>query len=209
MTVKSIFYFHGFNSASKDANGNLFDRSKLNFISSQCKKNGIVFDAPNIDFTQFADSINLIEKEISHSLNSGHKVLVMGTSLGGFISEYLGRKFSIPAILINPAINPEKSLQSYIQVPAVKLENFATGLEYDWNIEHCKVFDAFTNLNKSSSTNAPRVVMLDMADEIIDAHITAKLYADNSQVIQFEGGNHRFTHIEETWPVIEDMLGLS
>lgn len=208
MNNKTIFYFHGFNSASQDAEGNILNKSKLNFISSQCEKYGISFEAPNLDFTHFKDSMNDIEKRIAILLNAGAKVLVMGTSMGGFVSEYFRNQFNIPAILMNPAIDPTKSLQVYIKTPAVQLEHYVTHEKYDWTIEHCQVFEKYLVPEKVSKLSAPRVVMLDMGDKVIDSTKTATLYSNNSQVITFEGGEHRFTHIEQTWPVIEEILKL-
>ena len=41
-------------------------------------------------------------------------VKIIGSSLGGFYAIYFGNKLNIPTMVINPALEPDKSLLSYV-----------------------------------------------------------------------------------------------
>ena len=50
--------------------------------------------------------------------------------------------------------------------------------------------------------NGCGLILLDEGDEVIDARHTREVLKDYYQVEMFEGGNHRFAHMEEALPLI-------
>ncbi len=201
---KAIIYLHGFNSASLDLTGKLLtSKQKLVVLDEYCQKNQIMFCTPNVDYRNFELLIADLTQMYVDLEGEGYSVLFMGSSLGGFTSEYMAMKTGTKAIMINPAISPSELLVQYIGVT----ENFEIKQVFDWSREHCEQFIAYENELNQQSENPPSLtILLDMADELIDSAITLDKYKDSARVVTFEGGSHGFEHIVEAMPIIEQVI---
>ncbi len=113
------------------------------------------------------------------------------------MAEVMARATATNAIMINPAIEPSKSLQRSIG----PLENYVTGEKYIWTQENC---DAFKELEWDESgiyaAGISRTVIVDLGDEILDARQTISRYEGKVALHVFEGGSHRFDHMKEALP---------
>lgn len=49
------------------------------------------------------------------------------------------------------------------------------------------------------------IVLLDMGDELIESEATLAAIGDHMVVHTFAGGSHRFSHMEEALPLIENL----
>ena len=201
-----LIYLHGFNSASADDKGDLLvEKTKLRLLSDMCEEHGCIFRAPNLDYRNpqgvVKQLIDLAEElDVHASLND---LSFIGTSLGGFMAEVMARATATNAIMINPAIKPSESLQRSIG----PLENYVTGEKYIWTQENC---DAFKELEWDESgiyaAGISRTVIVDLGDEILDARQTIRRYEGKVALHVFEGGSHRFDHMEEALPKILDSM---
>ena len=200
----AIIYLHGFNSASVDLSGNLLtSKQKLVVLNRFCQENQIKFCTPNLDYRHFQQLIADLTRLFVDLEGDGYKVLFMGSSLGGFTSEYMAMKTQARAIMINPAISPSELLRQYIGVT----ENFEIKQAFDWNKAHCDQYQAYEDaLKELSKTQFFRLILLDMADELIDSSLTLEKYQEIAKVVTFEGGSHGFEHIEEALPLIKDAI---
>ncbi|NOQ50480.1 MAG: hypothetical protein GQ557_02285 [Mycoplasmataceae bacterium] len=200
---EALIYLHGFNSASIDNHGNLLSKNKLKILNNFCNENNFKFIAPNLDYRnipEVIENLNFLERELD---KDGYDVTFIGTSLGGFFAEYMAWETLTKAILINPAINPSKTLKRYIG----NIKNFANGKEYKWTSENCEAFVEYEQeLLKFPYTEIPRTVILDRGDEVIDVERTIERYDGKASVHTFEGGSHRFDHIEEALPIIKKAI---
>jgi len=204
--VEKLIYLHGFNSASMDDEGNLIaSKTKLQLLSQFCEEQNIIFTAPNLDYRDplaVVDQLTDLAEELDvHA--SFNDMTFIGTSLGGFMAEIMAMKTHTGAIMINPAINPSRSLVRSIG----KCRNYVTGEEYVWTQKNC---DAFKILEQDSTGNCydaiPRTIILDLGDEILDARETIKKYEGKVGLHVFEGGSHRFDHMKEAMPAISDAV---
>lgn len=203
MTQKTIIYLHGFNSASLDLNGTLLtSKEKLLVMQAFCIEKGIVFHTPNVDYRDFQ---NLVEDRLfewNQCLDQGHEVIFMGSSMGGFASEYLAMKTGSKAIMINPVISPSALLPQFIGVTA----NYETGQDYDWQQQHCEQYRQFEQELAASQRELNLTVLLDMADELLDSATTAMKYQARANVLTFDGGSHGFEHMRQALPAIERVI---
>lgn len=126
----------------------------------------------------------------------------MGSSMGGFASEYLAMKTGSKAIMINPVTSPSALLTQFIGVTA----NFETGQDYEWQIQHCQQYQQFEQELAASKRVLNRTILLDMADELLDSAATLEKYQAIAKVFTFEGGSHGFEHIREALPEIERVI---
>jgi predicted esterase YcpF (UPF0227 family) len=197
-----LIYLHGFNSASVDDNGDLLPgKTKLQLLSQLCAEHDFIFAAPNLDYREplrVVKQLNDLAEELDvHA--SYCDMTFIGTSLGGFMAEVMARKTATDAIMINPAIKPSESLMRSIG----PLENYATGEKYIWTQEHCDAFKALEwNGPGKCAVGISRTVIVDLGDEILDAQQTINKYKGKVALHVFEGGSHRFDHMEEALPKI-------
>lgn len=200
---KAIIYLHGFNSASLGLDGKLLiGRSKLAILQGFCTERGIRLLTPNIDYRDFASLVEDLLFEWNQLLDQGYDTVFMGSSMGGFASEYLALKTGAKAIMVNPAISPCELLPQFIGVT----ENYETGQPYDWTQSHCDQYQYYQQALANHRQPLDRLVLLDMADELIDSATTRARYQDKADVLCFEGGSHSFEHLQAALPAIERVL---
>jgi predicted esterase YcpF (UPF0227 family) len=118
--------------------------------------------------------------------------LIVGTSMGGFMAAHVGAETGTPFVALNPATQPSKTLQKWV----------GTFTDYAGNDR---------TLTKDCVDNYPDIiqegsglVIVETADEIINAYNTAALLNGVYQVEVFGGGSHRFTHMKNALPVIQE-----
>ena len=105
-----VIYFHGFASSPIS--------EKVNML----KDAGFDVAAPAVNIDPIIAERELI-KFIEAHLKYDGKLVVMGTSLGGFWAARMGSYFDITTILLNPALHPEESLKKHVGAH----KNYSTG----------------------------------------------------------------------------------
>lgn len=109
-----ILYLHGFNSSG--------DSDKMNLLR---KQTNIEIQSPTLPVSP-KETIQYIRNII---IENKKKVMLIGTSLGGFYSLYFSKLMDIPSILINPSLSPFETLKSKIGTQI----NYKIKQEYNWN----------------------------------------------------------------------------
>ncbi|WP_029407582.1 YqiA/YcfP family alpha/beta fold hydrolase [Thiomicrorhabdus sp. Milos-T2] len=197
-------YLHGFLSSGNSEKGQ--------WLKSKVKQNSSCFKdvyTPTYPIASPQASVEEINRCIQHALSLSSKVILLGSSMGGYYAQYFGQKYAIPYIMINPALNPTpiftQNLGSHIN-PATE-EAFCIDAAY---IEAIQSFN-FSDLQQ----NIPALLLLDTDDEVIDVEFALQRYAQsyvksheckagidqNSKFesIIFTGGDHRFIHMDTAW----------
>lgn len=187
-----IIYLHGFNSAGSS--------SKAAWLKEHLAP--ITVLAPTYP-AQFAEeAVAFLHDYIRHALRehvADCKLVLVGSSLGGFYAQYLAPHYGAGLVLINPTVQPEQDLLS--QVGAQR--NEATGEEYVLDADDLRAFARFRveRCNKS----VPTLLLLDEADEVLDYCAALEFYQDCGNTIVYPGGSHRFDHLPEA---LEDIRRL-
>ena len=166
-----ILYVHGY--------GSNYDPTNEKVVSLATM--GDVFGI-TIDYT---DGYDTVYKNVQQAVYDNDIDLIVGTSMGGYMSANIGAALGIPFVAINPAIEPSVSLQQIIG-------------------EHTTYSGKEVNLTKEAVQSLPYIsldgfglVLLDSADDVIDPYITEDVMKKNN-VVMFDGGSHRFSHIDES-----------
>ena len=90
----NVIYLHGFRSSAASIKGQL--------LRQYCEKNPqIQVHLPDLNMSP-VDTI----QHMSALIESLDNVSLVGSSLGGFYATHLVAKYSVPAVLINPAMRP-------------------------------------------------------------------------------------------------------
>lgn len=172
-SMTNILYVHGFGSRYDQTNEKVLALAELGEV------HGI-----NIDYS-------LRPKQIYNMLNDviteNDIDLIVGTSFGGFWAAEIGSSLGIPFVAINPVIRPSIQMTNRI----------GSGTTY-YGEPYTITNETATSYPNTISTNGAGLILLDEADDVLPAEPTIDMLDSCYEVITFEGGNHRFTHMSES-----------
>lgn len=124
------------------------------------------------------------------------KLLLVGSSLGGFWARYLAAELNAGMVLINPGIHPDVDLLDVVG-PNV---NEATGERYVLSEAQVKAFARVKHAH--CDPDVPTLLLLDEGDELLDYRVAQAYYRGCGKIIVYPGGSHRFDHMAEALPEI-------
>ncbi len=181
-----IIYLHGFNSTGNSAKGQ--------FLKDHLP------DIPMLTPTYHHDpqtAIAFLEQLVRRNLQQNQPLMLIGSSLGGYYTQYLAHQFNLKAVLINPALMPLATLHDYLG----ENTNFYTGETYTLTQAHLNALQAL-DVPDPCTEPVPTLLLLDKNDEVLDYRIAAERYRHCAEVVIFEGGDHQFQHMPEALPRI-------
>jgi predicted esterase YcpF (UPF0227 family) len=174
-------YLHGFNSAFDP------DANKVKSLSTLGDVIGITYDT----FESYDNIFSYITSQVpADRLN---EVVFAGTSLGGFWAAQMGKHYGCPSIIINPCYDPGSMLGRY---EGVIMTNYYTAVH---NVLTQAAIDTYASkyiYGQDKTYKYLPLVLLDMGDEVIGSSGTA-LVLKEFTVKCFQGGSHRFDHMDE------------
>lgn len=171
-----IIYIHGFGSSGQSA--------KVKILKEKFEDESFI--APSLSYVPELAIETL--KELISAFSKHEKVYLIGSSLGGYYSIYLADYFNIPAVLINPSVNPRKTLKKVLGHP----NNFYDGASYEWNENHLKMLEKY-----EIKTIKPKLYLLltQKGDETLDYREAVNKLAGCKSFIE-NGGSHSFDDIQ-------------
>ncbi len=148
-----------------------------------------------------AATLALLEAEITAALVKTDKVGLIGSSLGGFFATALAEKYHVPAVLVNPAVNPHRLIAHFIG----QNHNPYSGEDFEITAEHMVELQAML----PESLSPERYwVLLQRGDETLDYRDAQSYYSACRMTLE-EGGDHSFTTFERYLPDIVTFLKLT
>ncbi len=174
---RPLLYIHGFASSGRSAKAEVLRR---HFSRVYAPTLSHIPELAVDTLRQFAD---LLE----------HPLLV-GSSLGGFYAHYLSATLGLPAVLINPALQPRPLLQPMLGMQ----RSYADGSQFEFTAAHLQGLAAF-------EVTHPRphrlLALLQLGDEVIDQRLTPALLP-GAQIVSSPGGDHSFQNFDEQMAAI-------
>lgn len=143
-------------------------------------------------------------KKISQQIEQLERVVLIGSSLGGFYATQLASDYNIPAVLINPAVQPWKlfrKLYGKTQIPFKVTEH--------WTLDEAQLNDLEKLAVPFVQDASKLLVLLQQEDEILDYREAQRYYSlttHQSMLITEMGGNHAMDNFEEKIPMIIQFL---
>lgn len=132
----------------------------------------------------------------------GEGLTFVGSSLGGFYATHLAEKYGAKAVLINPAIDPERALGPYLG----RQHNPSTGEAYELTTKH---FAELAQLKVEHIAHPERYLLLAQAgDELLDYRLAIAFCAGAWQFIQ-GGGDHGYRAFTEQIPLLLRFAGIA
>jgi len=180
-----VIYLHGFNSSP--------DSCKAGILTRALAKEGIKCLVPRLPPVP-VNAVNIIEAIIDQH-KSRHIVLI-GSSLGGYYAVFLSEKYTLRAVLINPAVRPYELLQDYLG----SNENMYTHEGYELTRDHLAQLKNIDIIKPAHPENF--LLLVQTADELLDYQQAVKKFNRSSKII-VQGGSHRFDGFEN---VVDDII---
>ena len=120
-------------------------------------------------------------------------IYLVGSSMGGFFATCLAEQYNLPAVLINPAVNPGSGLHSWLG----ENENFVTGERWIFEPEH---IEEYVRLNPEKIKRKQNYkLLLQTGDEVLDYRLAQQHY-QGCQIEIETGGDHSFVDYQRHLP---------
>ncbi|MCA3950869.1 esterase YqiA [Vibrio vulnificus] len=188
-----LLYIHGFNSSPLSM--------KANLMREYCEQHrpDIKVVVPQLpSFPQAAAECLL---EIVQQHKATHRIGLVGSSLGGYLSTWLNAEFGFRAVVVNPAVKPYELLADYLGPQT----NPYTHESYTLEARH---IDELKALEVKKVANPESFWLLQQTeDEVLDYRQAVEKYAGSAQTVE-EGGDHSFVGFERYPERIIHFLGL-
>jgi len=189
-----LLYIHGFISSPQSIKAQQ-TRAYLEYLDA-----GLHCQIPSLPNTPGA-SLALLEKELQAALGRADRVALIGSSLGGFFATVLAEKYAVPAVLVNPAVNPHRLIAHFLG------ENYNpyTGEHFLITEQHMQELQGML---PATLTRERYWVLMQSGDETLDYRDAQSYYSECRMTVE-EGGDHSFTSYERYLPDIVTFLKLT
>ena len=203
----NVIYVHGLDSDANSTKGLLLDE--------YCQQHHPDISVHRPDLNQppqvvFDKLVHLVEE-----LGKGSKVVLVGSSLGGYFATLVSNQTGCPALLINPSTQPHITLQRFdadkSAADALKTDSNQNKVLHTtdggWALTKADL-QWFTRHTLSTVENPSDVeVMIKKGDELLDANLSAAFYRQQGATVTLQaGGDHRFSDFEAHLPQLLEIL---
>ena len=127
---------------------------------------------------------------------------VMGSSLGGFYAHWLARQHDLPAVLINPAVEPARDLAAHIGVHPAWHDP-----QQQVHFEAAHVLQLQALQDRPGRFDPPILSLIARGDEVLDWREMMARHGQGSHVL-LEGSNHALGEFGTLLPLIRYFLRL-
>ena len=182
--MSMLLYLHGFNSSPQ---------SKKALETGRWMK----LNTPDIEFCcpqlspYASEAMDTLKALVEDYLPE--PVYLVGSSMGGFFATCLVEQYNLPAVLINPAVNPSSGLHSWLG----ENRNFITGERWFFEPQH---IEQYRDLNPQQiKCQKNYKILLQTGDEVLDYRHAQERY--KGCAIETEvGGDHSFVDYQQHIP---------
>ena len=203
----NLIYIHGLDSDANSTKGLLLDE--------YCQQHHADIKVHRPDLNQPPKVVFDKLLKLVAELDADSKVVLVGSSLGGYFATLVSNETGCPALLINPSTQPHITLQRFYDdksaADVLKTDSYQEKVlhttEGGWAITKADL-QWFAHHQLLTVENPSEVtVMLKKGDELLDTNLSAAFYQhQGATVIAQDGGDHRFSDFAEHLPEVLEIL---
>ena len=189
MLTTLLVYLHGFRSSPNSSKA-VMTREAVMGLS--LPKQQFEWYCPQL-LVSPKQSMEMVCKHIDAS--NAERVIVIGSSLGGFYANYLAEKYQCRAIALNPAVRAARELAPHVGM----MTAYDSDEPYDFRAEY---IDELRVLQVEKITDLRRYFLIaTKGDELLDWREMVAFYPGARQLV-LEGGDHGISEYPEHLPEV-------
>ncbi len=166
-----IIYIHGFASSSNS--------NKVKLLSNSFEKVKSI-DLSHRPSKAIQQLITLIEQQ-----KNKRKILLVGSSLGGFYALYLSKMFDLSTVLVNPSMKPYETLKHHVGTEVI---NYSTGKSFLFKRNY---LDELKEYEVNISDQNKLLLLLQTGDKTLDYKEALSMLSSAKTIVE-SGGTHQF-----------------
>ena len=202
-----VIYIHGLDSTANSVKGVLLEK--------YCKTHNPDVEVIRPDLNEAPNKVfERLCKLVQKGQKAGDKVVVMGSSLGGYFASLVSNQTGCPAVLLNPSTRPHISLQRFVDdrvTDTIACDDKDDTVIYrttgGWAMT-LRDLDWFS-AHKLQQLDYPEkvFVVIKQGDELLDPKVATDFYQSQGVDMDLQpGGDHRMTDFEQQLPMIMEHL---
>lgn len=189
MGTTLLVYLHGFRSSPRSSKA-VMTGEGIKSISGP--ENSIEWYCPQL-LASPKKSMALVEDHIKRS--DAERLVVVGSSLGGFYANYLAEKYGCKAIVLNPAVRAARELAPHVGM----MTAYDSDEPFDFRPEY---IDELKSLQVEKITNPSRYFLIAAkGDELLDWREMVSFYPGAKQLV-LEGSDHGIADYADHLPQV-------
>lgn len=174
-----LIYIHGFNSSALS-----FKAALLRKRMAELRRGGEIV-CPELPHRP-AQAIALLERLVE--ARRGLPLALIGSSLGGYYATWLSERYSVRAVLLNPAVRPYDLLAAHLGPQT----NLYTGERYELTAGHLAELRRY---DPHHVTPERYLLVVQTGDEVLDYRDALSRYRGSEQLV-LQGGDHGFSEFD-------------
>ncbi len=193
MSSTLLVYLHGFRSSPRSSKA-VMTGNAVKALSSEdtlfewfCPQ---LLASPKI-------SIDMVTQYINQS--NADRIVIIGSSLGGFYANYLAEKYACKAVVLNPAVRAARELAPHIGM----LTAYDSDEPFDFRPEYIDELKAL-QVEKITSPNRYFLIAA-KGDELLDWREMVEFYVGANQLV-LEGSDHGISEYGDLLPKVLEFI---
>ena len=189
MTTTLLVYLHGFRSSPNSSKA-VMTREAVRALSSTTHT--YEWYCPQL-LASPKESMAMVIQHIDQS--HADRIVIMGSSLGGFYTNYLAEKYRCSGIALNPAVYAARELEPHVGM----MTAYDSNEPFDFKAEY---IDELRALQVNTITDPQRYfLMAAKGDELLDWKEMVAFYAGAKQLV-LEGSDHGIADYADHLPAV-------
>jgi predicted esterase YcpF (UPF0227 family) len=189
MSTTLLVYLHGFRSSPRSSKAVMTGQG-IKALSSL--ENPIEWYCPQL-LASPKESMAMVEDHIKRS--GADRIVVVGSSLGGFYANYLAEKYGCKAVVLNPAVRAARELAPHVGM----MTAYDSDEPFDFRPEY---IDELTSLQVEKISNPSRYFLIAAkGDELLDWQEMVGFYPGAKHLV-LEGGDHGIADYADHLPQV-------
>lgn len=193
MSSTLLVYLHGFRSSPRSSKAVMTEHAIAALSSPE---NQIEWYCPQL-LASPKESMEMVTAHIDQS--SADHLVVIGSSLGGFYTNYLAEKYGCKGVVLNPAVRAARELAPHVGM----MTAYDSDEPFDFRSEY---IDELQGLQVEAITNPSRYFLIAAkGDELLDWREMAAFYPGAKQLI-LEGSDHGIADYANHLPKVLEFI---